>query len=119
RRRRHRLQCWLMSASKVGARTKALLDLPPPGAVFRHTYDEDALWAPNSCGYVNERDPLRAGLYTEDDHYTEWRPEKDRISDHSFSIDAAGVLSMYSIRDDTTLALLIYALIEARESCLA
>ena len=55
-------------------RKRVLLDMIPPDHVFLHTYDGDSLWRAASSGYVNERDPLRAGLYEPGDHYAPWAP---------------------------------------------
>lgn len=65
-----------------------------------------SLWGPNNSGYVNERDPLRAGLYQPDGYYAPWAHEDERPNDHSFTIDAAEFLSNYNVQDGTTLALL-------------
>jgi hypothetical protein len=95
-------------------RTQVLLSLLPPGAVFRHTYAEDALWRPDSSGYVNERDPLRAGLYEPDGYYAPWAAPDERPNDHSFTVDAAETLREYVVQDGTTLALLIDEVIRLR-----
>ena len=97
------------------ARTLVLVGLIPHGVVLRHAYGEDALWRPDCIGYVNERDPLRAGLYEPDAHYAPWAPASERISDHSFTIDAADCLSAYGVQSGTTLALLIDEIIKLRE----
>lgn len=60
-------------------RTQVLLSLLPPGAVFRHCYSDDSLWRPESRGYVNERDPLRAGLYRPEGYYAPWAPPATRL----------------------------------------
>lgn len=134
----------------IDPRTQVLLSLLPSGAVFRHTYVEDALWCPDSRGYVHERDPLRAGLYQSDGYYAPWAPpstvecsecdgtgEREAVNkrvercehcgglgyvnnpggrpnDHSFTIDAAELLSKYTVQDGTTLALLIDEMLQLR-----
>lgn len=98
----------------IDPRTQVLLSLLPPGAVFRHCYSDDSLWRPDNRGYVNERDPLRAGLYQPDGYYAPWAPTDKRLNDHSFTIDAAEYLRKYTAQDGTTLALLIDEVLQLR-----